>query len=330
MKVAIATLLAALLAAAAAHAAGPAYHVVEEIHGPDGGWDYLRIDPAGNRLLVTRGGSVMSVDLASKAVTPGLWPGARLHIALPIDGGAVLVTNGGSNTATIVDAKSGALLATIPTGQGPDAAGFDARSGIAVVVDHAGGDVVLIDAKARKPLATITVGGTLEEVALDGRGKAFVNVEDKNELVAIDLKARKVLGRYPLTGCDGPTGLTYDGADNLLFAACNGSTDVVDATSGKVVSTVTTGKGADGVVWDGRRKLAFVSAGGDGTLSILAVRGGKAELVQTLPTHRGARTLALDERTGFIYLPAADYTPASGGGRPGVTPGTFRVIVVAP
>ena len=330
MKLAIASLLAALLAASGAHAAGPAYHVAEEIHGPDGGWDYLRIDPAGNRLLVTRGGSVMSVDLASKAVTPGLWPGARLHIALPIDGGAVLVTNGGSNTATIVDAKSGAVLASLATGQGPDAAGFDPRSNLAVVVDHAGGDVVLIDTKARALLGSIAVGGTLEEIALDGRGKAFVNVEDKNELVAIDLKARKVLAHYPLTGCEGPTALTYDPGDHLLFAACNGATDVIDAATGKVVSTLATGKGADGIVWDERRKLAFVSAGGDGTLSVIAVRGGKPEVVQTLPTHRGARTLALDERTGFIYLPTADYTPSTGGGRPGVTPGTFRVLVVAP
>ena len=79
--------LAAWLAGTAAQAAAPGYRVLDRISGPDGGWDYVRVDPANNRVLVARGGSVMSVDLATNAVTAGLAPGSVLHDAMPVNGG---------------------------------------------------------------------------------------------------------------------------------------------------------------------------------------------------------------------------------------------------
>jgi DNA-binding beta-propeller fold protein YncE len=317
----------ALLAGGAQAASG--YRVVDRIDGPDGGWDYVRVDPSHNRVLVTHGTSVMAVDIATKAVT-SFGPGVILHDALPVnDGAEVLITNGGTNTAVFVDARTGATVATVATGKGPDAAAFDAHTGLALVMDHAGGQVTLIDPKTHKVAGTIDVGGVMEAAAVDGAGKAFVNVEDKNEIAVIDLAQRKVLSRYPLTGCDGPTGLAYDAADRLLIAACDGATDVVDARSGKVLQTLATGKGADGVVFDPRQKLAFVPAGRAGSLSVIAFSKGKAAIVDTAPTQVGARTIALDERSGRLYLPTAKYGAAAAPGRrPPTVPGTFQVLVV--
>ena len=314
------------LMAGAAHAAGSGYHVLDRVAGPDGGWDYVEVDAARNRVLLTHGSSVMAIDLATKAVS-SFGPGQRLHDALPI-GGEVLITNGGSNTAVFVDARTGATVATVETGKGPDAATFDAHTGLALVMDHAGGQVTLIDPKTHKVAGTIEVGGDLEAAAVDGAGKAFVNVENKNEVVALDIAQKKVLARYPLAGCDGPTGLAYDAADKLLIAACDGATDIVDARSGRVLQTLPTGKGADGVAFDRRQKLAFVPAGRAGTLSVISIAGGKASIVDTVPTQVSARTIGLDPRTGRLYLPAAKYAPAAGGGRPAIVPGSFEVLVV--
>lgn len=325
----IAGCLATLAVSTAAQAAGSGYHVLDRVAGPDGGWDYVRVDQKNNRVLVTHGTSVMAIDLATKAVS-SFAPGQRLHDAMPVNGGSeVLVTNGGTNTAVFVDAKTGATLATVDTGKGPDAAAFDAKTGLVLVMDHAGGQVTLIDPKTHKVAGTIEVGGDLEAAALDGSGKAFINVENKNEIVVVDLAGRKVLQHYTLTGCDGPTGLAYDAADKLLVAACDGATDVVDAKTGKVLQTLPTGKGADGIAYDPRQKLAFVSAGRAGTLGVIALAAGKATLVDTVPTQVGARTVAIDERTGRLYLPTAKYgPPATPGGRPTVEPGSFQVLVV--
>ncbi|MBS0334328.1 MAG: YncE family protein, partial [Proteobacteria bacterium] len=261
-----ASLIAASLAPGPASAGGPGYRLIDRAPGPDGGWDYVRVDTTNNRVLVTRGGSVMAIDLATRAVS-SFAPGQRLHDAMPVNGGAeVLVTNGGTNTAVFASSRSGAPVAVVETGKGPDAASFDPRTGLALVMDHQGGDVTLIDPKAHKAVGAIEVGGELEAAVADGTGKAWVNVEDKNQIVALDIARRKVLARYPLAGCDGPTGLAYDAADKLLIAACDGATVLVDARDGKVVQALPTGKGADGVAYDPKQKLAFVPAGREGKL----------------------------------------------------------------
>jgi DNA-binding beta-propeller fold protein YncE len=328
----MAALAALALGAAPAFALAKAgYHVIDRIAGPDGGWDYVRIDAANNRVLVAHGTSVMAVDLATKAVTPGLAPGAGLHDALPVNGGTeMLVTNGGKGTAVFADARTGATVATVQAGKNPDAAVFDPRSGLILVMNHSGGDITLIDGKLHKAVGTIEVGGDLEAASVDGSGHAYVNVEDRNQIAVVDLATRKVTARYALAGCEGPTGLAYDAADGLLIAACDGTTDLVQAKTGKVVQTLATGKGADGVVFDPARRRAFVSAGRDGTMAVLAFAKGRATLIDTVPTQRGARTIALDERSGRLYLPAAQYLPAAGGGRPTIAPGTFQLLVVGP
>jgi DNA-binding beta-propeller fold protein YncE len=322
---------ASALAGAALAAAAPRYAVVDRIPGPDGGWDYVRVDDSGNRVLVTRGGSVMAVDLRSKQVAAGLASGERLHLAMPVDGGTeVVVTEGGADKAVFYDAKSWKPVATVATGKGPDGGTIDPRTGLVLVVNHAGGTITLVDPKRHAVAGEIAVGGTLEEAAADGEGKAFVNVEDRNEIAAIDLAQRKVLARYPLSGCDGPTGLAYDAADKLLIAACDGATDLVSTATGKVVQTLPTGAGADGVVFDARRKLAFVPAGRDGTLSVVVIEGGRGRIVQTLQTAKSARTIGLDARSGRLYLPSAQQGPAEPNRRPAAAPGSFRLLVVAP
>jgi DNA-binding beta-propeller fold protein YncE len=322
--------IAALSLAGAAQAAG--YHVVDKIPGPDGGWDYLRVDAAHNRVLIPRGSSVTAIDLATKVSTPGLTPGGRQHVALPVnDSREMLVTNGADNTAIFADAKTGAVIAAVPTAKGPDDAIIDPKSGLALVMGHGGGAVTLIDPKTHKVVGTVEIGGALEEAVADGSGRAFVNIEDKNEIAVIDIAAQKVTAHWPLAGCDGPTGLTYDPQDKLLIAACNGATALISPTSGKVLQTLPTGKGADGVVYDARRHVAFVPAGRDGTMSVIAFAKGQGRIAETVTTQVGARTLAVDERTGRVYLPTATYTPPAGGvGRPIVTPGSFQILVVAP
>lgn len=320
----------ALVMPASMAQATPGFHVIERIAGPDGGWDFVRVDTANNRVLVVRTTSVMAIDLATKAVTTGLAPGALLHDALPLnDEHEILVTHGGEAIAVFADAKTGDALATVKTGVGPDAAVFDASSGLLLVMDHVGGDVVLINAKTHAEAGRIVVGGELELAAVDGRGRAYVNIEDQNAIAVLDLKARKVVARYPLPGCDGPTGLAYDAAEHQLLAACDGASVLVSARSGKVLATLKTGPGADGAAFDPVARLAFVPSGGAGTLSVIAIGKGSATLVETVPTQTGARTLALDPRSGRIYLPTARYGPAPAAGkRRPMLPGTFEVLVV--
>jgi len=324
----------AVLAAATPALADPALKVVDHIAaGGEGGWDYASIDPAARRLYVTRGASIMSVDLETGKATLGLAATSRSHQVVPVNGGGeLLITNGGDATVTIVDAKTGKVRVTTKVSAGPDAAILEPTTGLVMVMGHKSGSVDLIDPASGALTGSIPVGGTLEFAAADGKGKAFVNVEDKGEVVAIDMKTRKVLGHYSMAGCEEPTGLAYLAPNNLLLAACgNGVAALVSPDTGAVVQTLKVGAGPDAAFYDDVRRLAYVPSGATGTLTVIAVDGQTGRIVQTLPTAKGARLGMVDPKTGKVYLPAARFAPpVNAGGWPTVVPGSFEILVVGP
>lgn len=322
-------LVSCLLASAGASAA-PTYKVVSQLKGADGGWDLLSIDPASKRLYVARRDGVTAVDLASGKVTEKFAVADGGHAALAIPGtGEVLVTNGTANTATIIDGRTGKARSTIPTGKKPDAAAYDPVTRTVWVMTPGDGNITVIDPASAKAVATVAVGGSLELGAADGHGRLYVNVEDKNEVVVLDTRTRKVVRHDPLPGCDGPTGIAYDPATRETVSACANGVAVALSSAGKKVAAIAIGKRPDGAAFDERRHLALIPSGGDGTLSIIQL-SPTPKLVGTVQTAKSARTIALDPSTGRAYLPATDLEPAAGNERPKAMPGTFRVLVVAP
>jgi YVTN family beta-propeller protein len=325
-----AALLAAVFHAAPAAAAAPHYRVVAQLPAGDGGWDILSVDPVDQRLYVGRPDGVTAIDLKTGKATDRIVPGQRVHAALAIPGThEVISTNGESNTATLFDGRTGRIRATIPTGKKPDAAAYDPATRTLWVMDPGSGEATVIDPVTAKVLATVAIGGSLEFAVPDGRGRMYVNVEDRNEVAVLDTKTRKLVSRFPLAGCDGPTGIAYDSAAGEIVSACGNGVAVVSAPNGRPVARLTIGKGADGAAYDAKRHLVLIPAGRDGNLSIVRLRPSPA-VVEQVPTAVSARTIALDAATGRAYLPAATLAPAVGNERPKPVPGTFRVLVVAP
>lgn len=329
----LALVSAALLAAGAIAAKAPVaphYGVVGEIAGPDGRWDLLSVDPVAERLYVAQSDGVLAVDLASGKPTPNLVPSMRGHDAMAIPGTTrVISSNGAANTVTIFEGATGRVIATLPVGTKPDAIAWDPATKIAWVMTPGSGGISLVDPIGAKVIDTIAVGGSLELAAADGRGQLYVNVEDKNEVAVLDTRAHKVVARFPLKGCDGPTGIAYAADAKLILSACANGVAVVSAPDGREVASLKIGPGADGAVYDARRHLAFVPSGGDGTLSVIRLLPTPG-VAATVKTAKGARTIALDTSTGRLYLPSAQYLPAVGTARPAMVPGSFRILVVAP
>lgn len=333
-QVAASLAMLASMALAPSVIAAPAYHTEVAIAGPDGGWDFANVDPVRGRLYVARSNAIMSLDLSTNVVTPVLTPASRAHQVLVLDGGrTILETDGSTNLARFIDADSGAVLAEVKTGAKPDAALFDSATGLVAVMNAGDGSISLIDAAKRLLVATLAVGGTLEFGVSDGRGTAWVNVEDKNQLVALDLRARKVKARIALTGCAGPTGLAFVAHGARLLSACaNGVAVVTDPKKRKVAGSFTIGHDPDAVLYDEKRGLAFVPCGGDGVLEMIAAdHADNIHSVGQIATRVSAKTAALDPRTGKIYLPAATLLPPEPGAKRGKpAPGSFAILVLAP
>jgi DNA-binding beta-propeller fold protein YncE len=326
------SLAAALLAltGVGARAQAPDYKVVAHVAGPDGGWDYASFDAASRRLYVARTAGVMALDVDSGVVSAHAAPAARGHSAVPLPGGKLLVTSGGTDSAAIIDAATGQVLATLPMPKGPDGAIYDPKSGLAFVAAHAGGVVAFVDPVKLATVATVQTGGVLEFAAVDGHGRLWINSEKAGEIIAVDIAQHRMLFHKPLDGCEGPSGLAYAPAADRLLAACDGVAVVIDPASGAVVGKIPIGDGADAVIYDPVRKRLFVPSGDAGTLAVIDASSPTLKAVQTVATLPGARTGAVDPKTGKLYLPTAKFAPAVGGGRPTAVPGSFELVVVGP
>jgi DNA-binding beta-propeller fold protein YncE len=291
--------------------------------------DYASIDGVSRRLYVARGFGVTAVDLDSERVTRQLVPGQHVHAVIPLPGGRALSTNGDTNTATLFEAGSGKVLAQIATGADPDAAVYDPLSALVFVMDGKDGDITLIDPGAGKALGRLSVGGKLQFAVVDGHGRLFVNVEDQNKMAVIDTVARRVLARYDLPGCEGPSALGIDSESGVLVAACANRRAVgIRASDGRLIAPhLVIDRKPDAVIFDTARKSFYIPCGRDGTLAVISEsKDGTFAVQASIATAVGAHTGALDPKTGRLYLPTADYHLTFSGIEP--AEGTFRILVL--
>ncbi len=293
-----------------------------------GGWDYIAVSPLSPNIYVSHGTQVNILNKTTGDSTGVIKGTIGVHgIAFAPELGKGFISNGRLNNVFVFDAKTNVVTDSIRTGENPDAMCYDAFSKKLVVGNGRSNDLTIIDAVTNKVLATVPLGGKPEASVSDGKGKVFINVEDKNEVAVLNTVTMKIVARYSLQGGDEPAGLAMDGEGHFLFVGCgNKKLIVLETATGKQRWTLPIGEHCDGVVAD--RSWAYAS-NGDGTLTVIhpAKTGYKME---TIPTKRGARTIAVDPATHIIYLPTADFEPQleASKERPKMIPGTFEVLVI--
>jgi YVTN family beta-propeller protein len=313
------------------------YHIIKRLKvGGDGGWDYLTVDEAARRLYISRSTHVMVIDIDTDKVVGDIPNTSGVHgIAIASELNLGFTSNGKADTSTIFDLKTLKVLGEVKTGGNPDAIIYDSHSKKVFTFNGRSKDVTVIDALARKVLSTIPLGGKPEYAATDGNWKVYVNIEDTNEVVEIDTFMTKESRRFSLKPCDEPTGMGLDSGKHRVFSGCHNKTmTVLDTTTGKVISTLPVGANVDGNGFDAGTGFAF-SSNGDGTLTVVReVSPSKYEVVETVPTQLGSRTMAVDPKSHNIYLPAAQFNQSkeSEQGTPKLRPvmvkDSFEVLVV--
>lgn len=301
--------------------------------GGEGGWDYVTADPDNHRLFVPRTTHTIIVDADSGKIL-GDVPGQKIAhgVAIVPELNRGFITDGGGSGAVIVfDLKSYSVLGKLAAA--PDADGIIYDPGTNRILISAGDSSALltfkadIDPQSGKIEAPIPLDGAPEFLAADGQGRVFVNLEDKDVVAVVDLNARKVIARWPVAPGGHPVGMSMDQKHHRLFIGCRKPQQlvVINAQTGKVEEALPIGAGVDATVFDDGQ--AFASCR-DGSLAVAGLKSGKAELDQSVKTPEGARTMALDHVNHRIYLPTAEFEPATTGGRPKVKPGTFMIVVV--
>jgi YVTN family beta-propeller protein len=302
--------------------------------GGEGGWDYLTADSSAHRLYITHGGRVEVLDAATGKPVGAITGLKRTHgVALDDVGTYGYITDSGTNTVVVFDRGSMKTVASIPAGTGPDGIVFEPVTKTVWAFNGGSKDVTVIDTVTLKAVATVPLPGRPEFPAADGNGLVFDNIEDKNEIVRLDAKDRKVTAEWPVKPCESPSGLAIDRVGRRLFAVCDEKKmAVVDANTGKVIATPAIGDSPDAAGYDPNTKLAF-SSNGEGTMTVIDASNGSYKVRQNLLTQQGARTMALDPASGKVYVVTAQFGPRRAATesnprpRPAIVPDSFTVIV---
>lgn len=303
--------------------------------GGEGGWDYVTVDSEAKRIYLPRSNRVTVLDLEGKRV--GEIPNtAGVHgVALARDLDRGYTSNGRANSVTVFKLSTLEVIKEVKTtGDNPDAILYDPATKRVFSFNGRGKNATVFDAETLEIAGTIPMGGKPEFSVGDGKGRVFVNVEDTHEVLAIDARKLAVSARWSLKPLEEPTGLAIDAAHQRLFAVGgNKLMAVVDATNGKVIQTLPIGEGCDGAAFDAGTGWAYAS-NGEGTLTVIRQDAkDHFAVIATLPTRKGARTMAVDGKTHRIYLPTAEFGPApepkpGQHPRPAVIPDSFQILVV--
>jgi DNA-binding beta-propeller fold protein YncE len=315
------------------------YKIVQKIHlEGDGGWDYLTADDATGMLYVSHSKMVNVVDMSTgKSVTTITDVNGVHGIAIAPEFNKGFISNGPDSNVTVFSTKDYSIIEKVKvTGKNPDAIMYEPFSKTIITWNGRTSNATVIDAKTDKVIQTIPLAGKPEAAVSDGKGKVFVNIEDKSEVCMINVKTWKVEQTWSISPGEEPSGLALDNETHRLFSATNKLMVVLDAETGKVITTLPTGSGVDGAGFDPGLKRAYSSCG-EGILTVVQeVNKDSFKVLANVPTQAGARTISVSAKTHRIYLQTAEYGPApektaaNPRPRPTMKPGTFTVLVVEP
>jgi DNA-binding beta-propeller fold protein YncE len=337
-KVLLAALLLALSHPASAQAP---YRILKIVTvGGDGGFDYIVADSEGRRLYIARSGKtnprLLAFDLDSLKQT-GELDGVSAH------GAVVDPANhhgfASSKPITMFDSTNMTPLKSIAVDGNPDGLSLDAHAHRVYVLSHSAPNITVLNTADGTVLGTANLDAAVEETVSDDKGHLYVALEDKDAVGVVDTKTMTVVARYPLAEGGTPAGLALDAKNRVLFVACRNPAVLVmmNAGSGAILSILPIGMQNDGVLFNPTTREALAPTG-DGHLTVVKEDGpNRFSIAQTLTTLPGARTIALDTKTGHVFLMTADYGPVSADAPPPVPgriargpmlPDSFKIIEI--
>ena len=282
---------------------------------------------------VTRSTHEQVIDPATGKVIADIPGGEGLHgTAIVSSAGRAFVTDGKASKLLVIDLKTNKMLGSIDAAEDADGTIYDATSDRVLVSCGDAAQMLILDPHADVATAKVQkvdLGGKPEFLAADDAGRAFVCINDKNEIAVIDIKTGKVTERWPTGTGTAPTGIAIDAKAGHLFVGCrNQKMVVMNTKDGKVLAELAIGHGNDACAFDAAAGHAYASCG-DGTLAVIGEsEPGKFAVVQTVKTMAGARTVGIDTANHAIYLPAAEMNAAEQGKRPTAKPDSFSIVVV--
>lgn len=298
-------------------------------------WDYITFDPVSRRLYISHNTEVKVVNADNGSIVASIPDLKRVHgVALVSELGRGFLSDGGADEVVVFDIKTLKVMGHIKTGGNPDCIIYDSASKHIFTMNGKTNDASVIDPVTNTVVATIPIGGRPEYAVADGHGTIYNNVEDKNEVVAIDSMNNAVKSRWPIAPAEAATAIDMDVRHHRLFiGGRNKVLAIMNVDTGKVIQTFPIGAGVDTNIFDPETSTLFVAVR-EGILHVFHEDNpDQFSVVESVKTEFGARNMAFDPKTHQLFIDTADFTPAqeptADQPHPQPTPvsGTFRLLV---
>ena len=315
-RFAVMLILSGAWLAASGQATG--YSIIKKIPIPgNGSWDYLTVDEGARRLYVSHGTQVEVVDIDAGTIAGAILNTPGVHgIAIAPELHRGFISNGQASTVTIFDTTTLRRISDVPVGKKPDAIIYDPATSQVFAFNGGANSASVINARDGKVAGTIDLGGGPEFAAADDKGYVFDNLEDESLLLKINSQKRVVEQRWPVAPCSSPSSMAMDRQNRRLLVGCRSKVmAVINADTGKVITTLPIGDHVDATAFDADRKLIF-NSNGEGTITVIHQDSAdKYSVVATVKTVPKAKTMALDPKTHQLFLSTSEN-------------GQFEVLVV--
>ncbi len=309
--------------------------------GGEGGYDYIFADSKSRRLYIPRGGPTGQLTVFNLDTLEPV--GAIPNVSA---GGATVDPkshHGFSTTkpVTMWDASTLKVIKTIDVDGRPDGILCDPYNSRVWVLSHQPPQATIIDAATGTIVKTLDLGGAPEQAVSDGKGTLYINITDKANIAVVDAKNLTVTAHYDVSSKGtGGSGLSFDAKNHILFAYYRQPSPVViivNAKTGDIITTLPTGMGVDTVAFNPATRET-ISAEFAGSMTFIKEDSPTSFTVeQTLQTMVGAKTLALDTKTGHLLTMAAEFGPPAPDAKPGpagrpprgpMIPGSFAILMI--
>jgi YVTN family beta-propeller protein len=337
--IAVCILGVGIIAFAAAPAGG--YHLLKKIPlgaATGGGeyFDYITVDAASRRAYLSHGTEMIVLNVDTGAPIGKITGMKRNHgVALVPEVGRGFISDGDAAQVVMFDLTTLKTIGTIKGEMDADSILYEPVSKHVFVFNGDPKSATVIDPAKGTVIATIPLGGAPEQAVADGKGMIYDNLEDTNEVIALDSRTLKIQSRWKVAPAGQPVSIAMDRQSRRLFIGGRNPKLLImmDADNGKVIGEpFPIGDRVDSNIFDPESQLV-ASSTREGTIHIFHEDSpNKLTVVETVKTEFGAKTMALDSKTHNLLVDTSDFeTPAKTAQQPNpqprAKPGTFRLLI---
>ena len=273
------------------------------VPGGAGHFDFMNIDTKNNLVMACHPGksSIAVLDM-STGKAQDVPVGTEVNGVCADSADQMIYAAGPGKKLVALNSKTMQVTGTLPLDGPGDCVQFDRKRGVVYIDNDDGTNLWIVDAKTLKLTGTVAIKEAPEYMEYDnGKGLIFQAIKSTSTVQVIDCDAKKVTNEYTLGALTGPHGLALDRKTRRLFVAGkNGKLAILDADSGKLLSTVDVVTGSDQIAYDRGNQRVYIPGGG--MVQVIQITGDDGKVIGSVPVAKDCHRVAINQTTHDVYV----------------------------